>query len=180
MNKSYLQCLIDGMGAQMRHERSKSQMTLGKMIAALEGMPDEATVANLRDEHSYRGYYSDLAFELCEGTRPAVDLLNDCRQALTETFRGYKGGDFEMDESTPVWVAHYGACGQRLMAVHPGGKIEMEEEAEYAKVYARFGEPHDLASQLEEANNEIASLKEELETWKRRAQEFELAVGGRR
>lgn len=45
-------------------ERSETQMTLGGMISALEAMPDNTKVTGLDSPHSYRGYYSDLAFEL--------------------------------------------------------------------------------------------------------------------
>lgn len=41
----------------------------------------DAEVANLNSAHSYRGYYSDLAFEQGEGTRPAADLLAECKAA---------------------------------------------------------------------------------------------------
>lgn len=58
-----IQALIDGMNAQGQRERAETQMTLGKIIAALEAMPEGAEVANLNGGHSYRGYYSDLAFE---------------------------------------------------------------------------------------------------------------------
>ena len=32
-------------------------------------------------------------------------------KAVTEEFTGWKGGEFEMDESTPVWVANPGDSG---------------------------------------------------------------------
>jgi hypothetical protein len=51
-----LQDLVDGMTAQWQRERAETQMTLGKMIAALEAMPEGAEVANLNNAHSYRGF----------------------------------------------------------------------------------------------------------------------------
>lgn len=118
-----IQALIDGMNAQMQRERATSQMTLGKLIETLEAMPEDGRIANLLDAHSYRGYYSDLAFEREEGTRPATELLADCRKAMGQVFEGYKGGDFVMGALTPVWVAFYGCCGDKLMAVLPDGDI---------------------------------------------------------
>ena len=123
-----MQALIDGMSAQWQRERAETQMTLGKLISALEAMPSDAEVANLRDAHSYRGYYSDLAFEKSDDTRPAADLLAECRAAMDKVFEGYKGGDFAMTERTPVWVAHYGDCGQKLMAVHAGGEVQTADD----------------------------------------------------
>ena len=123
-----MQALIDGMSAKWQRERAETQMTLGELIAALEAMPEGAEVANLNSAHSYRGYYSDLAFERDEGTRPAADLLNECKAAMWQVFKGYKGGDYVMGALTPVWVASYGCCGPKLMALHAGGEIETAED----------------------------------------------------
>ena len=123
-----LQELINGMSAQWQRERSETQLTLGKLIAVLEGMPMHTQVANLRNPNSYRGYYSDLYFERQEGERPASDLLTDCKAAMGQEFTGYKGGEYVMGARTPLWIATYGCCGQKLMAVHAGGEIETAED----------------------------------------------------
>lgn len=123
-----MQDLVDAMSARMMRERAETQMTLGKLIAALEAMPPDAQVANLDDEHSYRGYYSDLAFERLAGTRSAAELLADCKAAMGQAFDGYKGGDFVMGALTPVWVAHYGCCGEKLMEISPDGTIKTAED----------------------------------------------------
>ena len=119
-----LQDLIDGMGTRMQRERAETQITLGKLIATLEAMPEGSEVVNLHRAHSYRGYYSDLAFQLGGGTRKATDLLQECKAAMGQVFGGYKGGDFMMGALTPVWIAAYGSCGQKLMALHAGCEIE--------------------------------------------------------
>ena len=123
-----IQALIDGMSAQWQRERAETQMTLGKLIAALEAMPEGADVANLNGAHSYRGYYSDLAFEKSDGTRPAAELLAECKAAMGKVFYGYKGGDYLMGELTPVWLASRGCSGHKLMALHAGGKVETAED----------------------------------------------------
>ena len=123
-----MQALVDGMNAQWQRARADTQMTLGKLIETLEKMPADARVANLHHPRSYRGYYSDLAFEQGKGTRPAADLLADCRAAMGCVFQGYKGGDFVMGALTPIWVADYGDCGPRLMAIHEGGGLEIAAE----------------------------------------------------
>lgn len=122
------QTWIDEMGAQWQRERAETQMTLGRLIDALEGMPKGAKVAALNSAHSYRGYYNDLAFEVNEGTRPAADLLKECKAAMGQVFCGYKGGDYEMGALTPVWLASYGCSGVKLMALHAGGEIETAED----------------------------------------------------
>jgi hypothetical protein len=38
-------------------------------------------------------------------TQDMLDLCNDC---LGQSFEGYKGGQFTMGKSTPVWVSQYG------------------------------------------------------------------------
>lgn len=123
-----LQALVDGMGAQWQRDRAETQMTLGKLISALEAMPEETKVANLNNAHSYRGYYIDLAFVQGDGVRPAAELLAECKAAMGRVFSGYKGGDYVMGERTPIWVADYGCCGKKLMALHPGGEMETAED----------------------------------------------------
>lgn len=124
MNQNHMHALVDDMSAQWQRERAETQLTLGGLIAALEAMPSDAQVANLGDEHSYRGYYIDLAFKRLDGTRPAGELLADCRAAMGRVFEGYKGGEFVMGAKTPLWVASYGRCGEKLMALHVGGELE--------------------------------------------------------
>lgn len=123
-----LQAMFDAMSAAWMRERAETQMTLGKLIAALEAMPADENIAGLGNPHSYRGYYSDLAFAPAEGTVKAGELLQSCKAVMGREFSGYKGGDFLMGENTPVWVAHYGSCGLRLMAINSDGSLETEEE----------------------------------------------------
>lgn len=125
-----IQMLIDGLTAKWQQERAKTQMTLGKLISALAEMPDGAEVANLHGAHSYRGYYEDIAFERGEGNRPAADLLAECRAAMGEVFYGWKGGEFVMGALTPVWLAHRGDVGLKLMALRAGGEVETADEDE--------------------------------------------------
>lgn len=119
-----MQALVDGLSEQWKRERAETQMTLGKLITALEAMPKETQVTNLRSAHSYRGYYSDLAFERETGTREAGELLTECRNTMGRVFQGYKGGHFVMGETTPVWVAECGCCGDKLIAVAVDGTID--------------------------------------------------------
>lgn len=124
--------MIHGMVAALQEERRQrrrsTQMTLGKLIEVLEGMPGNTKVDNLYDRHSYRGYYEDLAFSLGVGTRPASELLEECRKVMGRALQGYKGGHFVMGELTPLWVAEYGCCGERLMSFDGGKAVTAPEE----------------------------------------------------
>lgn len=41
--------------------------------------------------------------------KPTVqDMLDLCKRSLGRSFTGYKGGDFTMDENTPLWVSQHG------------------------------------------------------------------------
>ena len=125
----YFQHLFRTLSNKWQRERSETQLTLGELISSLEAMPADALVADLRNPHSYRGYYSDLAFEFDpDNTRTPHELLVECRAAMGATFEGYKGGDFLMGKTTPLWVASYGNCGERLISLQPDGSIETAPE----------------------------------------------------
>lgn len=124
----HIQTLFDKMNKHMQRERAESQMTLGKLITVLEAMPTDSMVANLCCPHSYRGYYDDLAFECEKGKRPSVELLKECKETVGKLFSGYKGGDYVMNQSTPIWIAGYGECGLKLMALYKGGRFDTQED----------------------------------------------------
>ena len=116
-----MQHLIDTLSKGWRAERSLSQMTLGKLISILSGLPKETKIEKLCSPHSYRGYYSDLSFKKESGEQSVGELLsilqNEC---IDKTFEGYKGGDFTMDEHTPLWIADYGCTGLKIMELKEG------------------------------------------------------------
>ena len=116
-----LQAMVDGWSAMDQKARAGSQWTLGDLISALEEMPPDREVGNLCDPHSYRGYYCDLAFENSGGNQPAGKLLDECKKAMGAVFEGYKGGDYVMGESTPIWVAEYGCCGEKIVGIDASG-----------------------------------------------------------
>lgn len=128
MNNTQLQAMFDGLSAMEQHQRAQSQMTLGRLIEILESFEPDKQVANIGEAHSYRGYYSDLAFEKGDGTRPAKDLLQECKNAMGQVFQGYKGGDYVMGALTPLWIANYGECGEKLLAIGENGGLETAED----------------------------------------------------
>ena len=117
------------MNAAWQAQRSTSQLTLGKLIDRLKQLPPNSPVQAITNAHSYRGYYCDLAFELTGEMGVAKDSLAVALSVLGEVFTGYKGGDYLMDESTPVWIANYGECGQKIMAVRDDGTFELAEDS---------------------------------------------------
>jgi hypothetical protein len=77
--------------------------------------------------HSYRGYYSDLAFSAGH-KRTAGAWLRELESCLGSTFTGYKGGDFTMREDTPLWAAFYGCCGRAIIDLTPAGILITKED----------------------------------------------------
>lgn len=128
MNINNLQLMFDGFSAARKAERAKTQMTLGAIIDRLKQFEPEAMIDGIAFPHSYRGYYSDLAFEKIEYQRTAIALLEDCRSVLGMTLQGYKGGDYDMSQSTPVWIASYGSCGTRIIEITDDGVIVTADE----------------------------------------------------
>ena len=128
MSKQITQEYIDGLQAGMDKTRSEYHVTLGELIGRLENVDQDALViaklptsSDPRGElidwgvgkcDSYRGYYSDLAFEpvVVHAACTVADLLKECRHALGMEFRGYKGGEFLMTADTSLWISGYGVC----------------------------------------------------------------------
>ena len=110
--------------SKMKQEEfaSKPIRTLGEVILLLKTQPSDNTVKldftqdNPCGLTSFRGYYEDLALDYAEGCEPMKvgRLLSLFENALGQTFTGYKGGDFAMDNTTLVWVAPYGDTGRML------------------------------------------------------------------
>jgi hypothetical protein len=102
---------------EARRLRSESHLTLGRLISYLEFSEPNLAVANLHNPHSYRGYYTDLAFEWGSGYTFAKYLLHNCKHLLGQHFEGYRGGSYRMGMQTPLWIANYGDCGHPLMSL---------------------------------------------------------------
>lgn len=104
-----------------------SNLSLGSLIANLGASPEDKPVfldsgGSVNRPHSYRGYYSDLALRPTEDAVTAGALLAECQAVLGTTLEGYKGGDFLMDEETPLWVSNYGtSSGLALTGVVDAG-----------------------------------------------------------
>lgn len=98
---------------------SDQQMTLGELISTLKRKRPETPVyldfvhfVPDATVHSYRGYYEDLAIGYKKGGDCSVsDLLAALEKANGATFHGWKGGEYDMDDDTPVWVANDSESG---------------------------------------------------------------------
>ena len=128
MEINSMQALVDGMSTQWQRERSATQMTLGDLITRLEKMDPILTFKGLGDLDSYRGYYCDLAFEPVDTYKSVLHLTAQCNDAMGKVFTGYKGGNYQMGETTPLWVAHYGGCGVKLTDINDDGTIETAKD----------------------------------------------------
>lgn len=97
------------------------QMTLGALLKALENEPDKNEVRfafgmlAVTGVDSYRGYYDQLAVGWGEAygkTLTVAEFAAVLKQSMHNPLVGYKGGEFLMEERTPLWAANYGECPQ--------------------------------------------------------------------
>jgi hypothetical protein len=125
-----VQKMINDLSKEWALERSESQLTLGEIIVLLEQLDPKRIIPGLGDLHSYRGYYSDLAFDINSSSDKTVkQLLQECKSAVGTEYQGWKGGEFKMSKITPLFVAHEGSTGLRLMGI-VDGKIVTSKEPE--------------------------------------------------
>ena len=101
--------------------REQYHVQLDGLIKALSQTPPDYMVVlndtgqSLDNGHSYRGYYSDLAFEPVTYARTVAEFLAECKDCLDKTFVGWKGGDFKMTSNTALWCANKGDGGLALL-----------------------------------------------------------------
>ena len=124
--------MIDKMDKK-RIENSKN-LTLGTLLERLNYFEDYkeiilSTGDFLKNSYdSYRGYYEDISIEPSTDNKDNMtvgklkELVN---RALSDgTMYGYKGGEFDIESSTLVWVAFYGRTGQMLVDIQEiDGKV---------------------------------------------------------
>lgn len=121
--------MLEAMESGMRSTRTTYHLTLGEAIKQLRALHPGHRVTFDYDERitpgdaeSYRGYYEDLALEPSESPVDVSSFLSVLESALGETFMGYKGGDYVMDEDTPLWAAKYGSCGRAITGLRLEGR----------------------------------------------------------
>ena len=96
---------------------NSEQLTLGEFILKLEAIKNKNLFVVFDDPKyyplgfdSWRGNYDELMLEYESGISKTLckDLLKKAIETKGRTFSGYKGGDYIMGKSTPIWVAQYG------------------------------------------------------------------------
>jgi len=105
--------LMNAMSTCWAESRSEYHLTLGEAIDQIKtfdpilevefdfgGYPDGLD--------SYRGYYSDLAIDKRVEKTTVDGFTAMLEAALDNTYTGYKGGDYTMTETTPLWFGAYG------------------------------------------------------------------------
>jgi hypothetical protein len=121
-----IQKFMDAISDASKETRSKYHLTLGGLIHFLSKAENHKTVRFDKDNlgypsafNSYRGYYSDLAFEASQDEVNVSDVLACADRAFGRVFDGYKGGDFEMGADTPLWVSEYGmVSGMAVIGIY--------------------------------------------------------------
>lgn len=121
-----LQNILDALFSQDRQKEfsESDQLSLGELILKLEIQNQEDKLFldfyNFDSSFlnypvsvgSWRGRYAELAIEFeCYNPENALtvgEFLADLKEAVGGVFQGYKGGEYKMGRSTPVWVANYG------------------------------------------------------------------------
>lgn len=75
-------------------------MQLGEFKKYIESFP-EGTMFDfsISEPFSWRGSYCEPAFSLSKKQSSREDILKNVELALTNTFHGYKGGDYKFRES---------------------------------------------------------------------------------
>ena len=95
-----------------------ANMTLGKLVEWLKQQDQNMVVKDgFSTPHSDRGDYSELAFTPAP-TAKIGDMLAHAQSALGNTYIGWKGGEYKMDEHTPVYIGEYGKCGDEITPTH--------------------------------------------------------------
>lgn len=93
-----------------------SQITLGQLITALNQISDKtlplyifARGITIGNPMSYRGYNEQLALDYTTTKERTVgDLAATLLATVGAALEAYKGGSYQMKNSTPVWVSQYG------------------------------------------------------------------------
>lgn len=89
-------------------------MYLSDLIAFLEARdPSIVVPVGFHHPHSYRGRYDCLAFEPAENVTVGT-MLACAKEALGQTYEGYKGGEYTMVEYTDVYLSEYGTTGEKI------------------------------------------------------------------
>ena len=111
--------LIQAAVSNQARENAANIATLGELAALLRPLDASRTIVfygkgvsgSPGTIDSYRGYYEFPAIDWREdGSANVGELFNEIESAIGATFTGYKGGNYPMTRSSPLWVSGYGNC----------------------------------------------------------------------
>ena len=128
----YVSILLAQMEKESQRQRKAlGAKTVGDLIKALANsrVPNHAIVrfengSSPVGPHSYRGYYNCLAFESGYDKVTASEFIKTLAECLTQTFEGYKGGNYQYTKDTFVFVSEHGdASGIAIV----GGRLRENE-----------------------------------------------------
>lgn len=93
-----------------------TQLTLGRLIEVLEGVPPLVEIYGLGRIAPYSRSWPDIAFRPTDDVEAAGDLLKRCRGAIGTSLASRKGGTL-IDANSRVWIAEHKRTGERLMGL---------------------------------------------------------------
>lgn len=98
--------------------KSGAEYNIGRLVEDLQKCDQEKQVRiNCPDSTEYvypcyysswRGSYCELGLTFSNSSIKVMQFLEMTKSTIGETFTGYKGGDFLMDEYTPIHIAQEG------------------------------------------------------------------------
>lgn len=78
-------------------------MNLGQFENHIKSFPEGIIFKyGISEPFSWRGVYAEVAFQMLEESMTREQILERISLAFTETFIGYKGGEFTYGNMTPV------------------------------------------------------------------------------
>lgn len=86
-------------------------MNLGELFDKFKSLTNNDFVftVGFNNPHSYRGYYNDLAFEICNFVN-LREIKASIEEGLKESFTGYKGGELSYSKTTRTHLSAYSMC----------------------------------------------------------------------
>jgi hypothetical protein len=115
--------------------KNSGQMRLGGLIDKLKLMIDKRKDSTEEEPEirydfeylfpmsfsSWRGIYAELALDFYSSDYGAhqplklTEFYNMCLETVGKQFTGYKGGEYIMSRSTPIWIANHGNSGSTAL-----------------------------------------------------------------
>lgn len=104
-------------------------MNLGEFEKYIKSFPEGTTFKyGISEPFSWRGVYAEVAFQMLEESMTKEQILERIQKALTDTFIGYKGGEYNYNKYTNVnFEADYGRWTEGNYTARWIAKLEKTE-----------------------------------------------------